>query len=411
MLSSELLILGAGHAGVQVAANLRQAQWQGSITLIDNGTEYPYERPPLSKEVLNGDTTQTFSLRKPQFYEDNRIELRLNSTVTQILPEQRKVRFQNGQEYGYNTLVIATGARARKLLIPGAQLPGVLSLRTREESEQLSAALIPGKRVVIVGAGYIGMEVAAAAISAGCSVTVIEFQDRIMSRVTSPVVSEFFTELHQKQGVEFFFNESVSEFLGDTQLEAVLTASGKRFEADLVVVGVGIVPNDELARDAGITTQDGILVDHQGRTSHPNIFAAGDVSKFDYVLDGSTIRLECIQNAVQQAQQISRALSGNCEEVPAEVPWFWTVQHGVRLQTAGLWRPTDQIVVRKHPKPHSFSVLYLREGKLAAIDTVNALGDFTQAKKLIAQGRIINPERASDVRNKLNDAAELITVG
>lgn len=411
MTATDLIIIGAGHAGVQVAANLRQKDWQQSITLIDAETHSPYERPPLSKEVLKQEEPgKEYLLRKAQFFVDNRIDLHLGSAISTIDRAAKAVYYQDGSQERYRKLVIATGARARTLTIPGAQLNGVLSLRTLAESHALTAELTAGKHVVIVGAGYIGMEVAAAAIAAGCSVTVIEFQNRVMARVTSDPVSEFFTELHRMHGAEFVFEESVAEFIGTERVTGVRTESGKEFAADVVVVGIGITPNDELATEAGLATRDGILVDKIGRTSDPDIYAAGDVTKFSYPYDGSVIRLECIQNAVSQAERISTDLLGHEQKESADIPWFWTVQHGVRLQTAGLWHPDDRQVIRRYDKPNSFSVLYLREGKLAAIDTVNALGDFTQGKKLIASGQSLDAELAGNTQVKLSEAAALTAV-
>ncbi|WP_430296902.1 NAD(P)/FAD-dependent oxidoreductase [Sinomonas sp. B1-1] len=397
---SQVVIVGSGHAGVHTAASLRAEGWAGGITLLDEESHVPYERPPLSKEALKKPAGfEPPLLRKESFYGAKDIRRIPNSRAGRLDRDRQEVVTTDGQTFPYHRLVLATGARARPLAIPGNALSGVHYLRRRDEALALKEALAPGRRVVIVGAGYIGMEVAAAASALGCDVTVIEFAARAMSRVTSSVVSEHFRRLHEAQGVRFVFGAAVARIEGEKAATAVVTADGAAYPADVVVVGVGIIPNDQLAADAGLDCLDGILVDADGRTSDPHIYAAGDVARARRADGAPGLRLECIQSAVAQGSVVAASIAGAVKD-GGEVPWFWTVQHDVRLQTAGLWHPDDDVVVRG-AGGDGFSVLYLRQGRLAAVDTVNALQDFVPAKKLIAAGSMIDRAAATDPSTKL----------
>ena len=400
-----IVIVGAGHSGVAVAAGLRSRGWDGDILLLEAEKETPYERPPLSKELLKaGAPDESAVLRKEKFYQDKRIDRRAGITVDAIDPVGRTVQLSDGSRHGYHRLVIATGSRARSLTVPGARLPGVQALRTRDDALELKRALVPGARVAIIGAGYIGLEVAAAAAAQGCEVTVLEFQDRVMSRVTSVPVSRFFERLHEQHGVRFVFGAAVTAVEGTGRAERIVTADGTEYPADVVLAGIGVVPNQELAADAGLQCRDGILVDGDGKTSDPAIYATGDVTRFTSTIDGASQRLECVQNAMAQADRVAADIAGQAA-AETEIPWFWTVQHGVRLQTAGVRHPDDEVVVRGAPSDGKFSVVYLREGRLAAVDTIAALTDFRPAKKLIAQKARINPLLAADPGTPLTDAA------
>lgn len=400
---SPIVIIGAGHSGVSVAAGLRTRGWEGGILLLEAEKETPYERPPLSKELLKaGALEESTVLRKEKFYQDKRIDRLAGLTVGSIDRPGRTVLLSDGSRHGYHRLVIATGSRARALTVPGAGLPGVQALRTRDDALDLRRALVPGARIAIIGAGYIGLEVAAAAAARGCEVTVLEFQDRVMSRVTSEPVSRFFEYLHEQNGVRFVFGAAVTAVEGTERAERVVSADGTVYPADVVLAGIGVVPNQELARDAGLQCQDGILVDGYGRTSDPEIYATGDVTRFTSALDGASQRLECIQNALAQADRAAAHITGQAA-ADLEIPWFWTVQHGVRLQTAGVRHPDDEVVVRGNPNDGKFSVVYLRNGRLAAVDTIAALTDFRPAKKLIAQQVRVDPSLAADPATALAD--------
>lgn len=400
-----IVIVGSGHAGVAVAAGLRTRGWEGRIVVVDAQDNVPYERPPLSKDLLApGSGDRSALLRKEDYYEAKGIERITGQTVAAIDPASSAVVLADGSRLPYHRLVIATGSRARELPVPGADLDGVLALRTYQDGVAIKRALVPGAKVVVIGAGFIGMEVAAAAVKNGCSVTVLEFQDRVMKRVTSPPVSAFFEQLHRSQGVRLEFGAAVTELQGDGRVERVLTSDGRQFEADVVVAGIGVLPNQELAEAAGLTCGDGVLVNEQCRTSVPGIYAAGDVTRFTSPFSGASQRLESIQNANAQAEAVvTDILDG--QATPTEVPWFWTVQHGVRLQTAGVMHPDDEVIVRGDPATGKFSVVYLREGRLAAVDTVGGLTDFRPAKKLIPTGLLLDPALVRDPAVKLEDAA------
>ena len=399
-----VVIVGSGHSGVAVAAGLRTRGWEGNILLIDAENELPYERPPLSKEFLkDGAPDESAVLRKEKFYADKGIGRLAGVTAESIDRNGRTVLLSNGTRQAYHRLVIATGSRARPLTVPGAGLAGVRSLRTRGDALELRRLLVPGSRVAIIGAGYIGLEVAAAAAAKGCEVTVLEFQDRVMSRVTSAPVSRHFEQLHERNGVRFVFGAAVTSIDGGQRAERVTVADGTVFPADVVLAGVGVIPNQELAARAGIECRDGILVDGDGRTSDPAIYASGDVTRFTSPIDNFSQRLECIQNALAQADRVAAHIAGQTAAEP-EIPWFWTVQHGIRLQTAGVRHPEDQVIVRGEPSGGKFSVVYLRDGRLAAVDTIANLSDFRTAKRLIGQGARIDPLLAADPHVPLAEA-------
>lgn len=414
-----VVIVGSGHAGVGVAAGLRSRGWEGRIVLVDAEGQLPYERPPLSKDLLApGAPAEPVPMRKASWFESRGIE-RVQGTAASIDRGRREVRLADGRALPYAKLVLATGSTPRRLTVPGSDLDGVLMLKTLPDARRLAAELAPdpateaaARHVVVIGAGYIGLEVAAAAAKRGCSVTVLEFQDRVMSRVTSAPVSRFFEDRHRAAGVEFRFGAAVTAIEGPTspdgtgRVEWVVTADGARHRADVVIAGIGVVPEQGLAAEAGLEVSDGILVNAAGRTSDPDIYAAGDATRFASLYDGASQRLECIQNARAQAEAIAADITGHEQPAP-EVPWFWTVQHGVRLQTAGVRHPDDEVIVRGDPESGKFSVVYLREGRIAAVDTVGSLADFNAGKRLVARRAVLDANLAADPALPLDQAAVL----
>ena len=359
--TAPVVIVGAGHSGVAVAAGLRARGWEGGILLLDAENEAPYERPPLSKDLLkDGAPDGSAVLRKEKFYQDKRIDRLAGSTAESIDRKGRTVLLSDGSRHAYHRLVIATGSRARPLTVPGAGLAGVQSLRTRDDALELKRMLVPGARIAIIGAGYIGLEVAAAAAARGCEVTVLEFQDRVMSRVTSVPVSRHFERLHERDGIRFVFGAAVTAIEGQRRAERVVTADGHRPPGRRRAGRYRRASQTrEVATEAGLECRDGILVDGDCRTSDSAFYATGDVRRFTSPVDGASQRLECIQNAQAQADQVAAHITGH-EAADPEIPWFWTVQHGVRLQTAGVRHPDDEVIVRGDPpsasSPWSISV-------------------------------------------------------
>ncbi|HLG88027.1 MAG TPA: FAD-dependent oxidoreductase, partial [Alphaproteobacteria bacterium] len=324
---SIFVILGCGHAGAQAAATLRAEGFSGRVILIGAEPWHPYERPPLSKAVLAGAAApEKIEFRKREFYADKAIELRLGVRVARIDRSGRKAIFENGSEQPYDKLLIATGSRLRRLPVPGADLPGVFYLQTLDDSLGIAKGLKPGARIAIVGGGYIGLEVAASAAKAGAKATVLEALDRTLARVASEPMSRFFEAQHRAHGVDVRTGAKVTGIEGSGRVEAVTLASGERIPADLVVIGIGSQAEDALARDAGLACDNGIVVDCCGRTSDPDIFAAGDVTFHHDPKSDTHRRLECVQNAIGQAQAAARAMMGN-DRPHAEIPTFWSDQY------------------------------------------------------------------------------------
>ena len=406
MSNGPIIIIGAGHAGVSVAARLAELGRAQGTVLVGEEDSVPYERPPLSKEMLDLGSPFAGSLLRPErFYAEKGIELLTGLRVTSIDRATRQINLGRGRRLRYGTLVIATGSEPRRLNVPGAYLPGVHVLRTASDAGRIRESLSSGGRLVVAGAGYIGLEVAAAAVKAGCAVTVLEAQDRVMARATSKPVSGFFEELHRAAGVRLDLGAAIGAFDGTDNVQRVVTTGGEVHPADFVIVGVGALPCQWLAQDAGVACDDGILVDRAARTSDVDIYAVGDVSR---TAGPQGVRLESVQGAAAQA--IAAADHIVTGEVTApEVPWFWTDQHGVRLQTAGVRAPTDELVLRGDPRDGRFSVLYLRHGRLAAIDTVGSLKDFMPGRKLIAAGARLNRGLAADPSVKLTQALDLVS--
>lgn len=376
-----MVIAGAGQGGFQVAASLRAGGYQGSITLIGDEPHLPYQRPPLSKEYLLGkQAIEKTDLRPRAFYEAQNIALMMGERVVEIDRGNQRVRLASGASIAYLTLVLATGARVRTL--PDGLIAGAVYLRGRDDAVELKRHMDESRSVVIIGGGFIGLEVAAAARTLGKTVTVVEMQPRLMARVVAPVISEFYRELHTEQGVEVLFGEQAIP------------------AGDLIVAGVGVIPNDELARDAGLTTSNGIAVDAYLRTSDQNIYAIGDCAEHDNPYAGDRVRLESVQNAVDQAKCAAANIIANAAGGPlhryAAVPWFWTHQFDIMLQMAGLSGACDQVVMRGDPGSRKFSVFYFKDGNLRAVDSINRPADHILARKLLAAKALVTPEQAAD---------------
>lgn len=378
------VIVGAGQAGAQAAFTLRESGFRGRIVMLGAEPHAPYMRPPLSKKLLSGELAQDrVYLRHAAFYESHDIELKLGVGMEGIDVAGAHVHLSNGLRLGFDRLLLATGMRARRLAAPGSGGPGIHYLRTLQDCLRLREALDPGRRIVIVGGGYIGLEVAATAAGAGARVRVLELDDRVLRRVTTPRISEFFTQAHRAHGVDIRCGSRVLGFEGTDRLEAVVCDDG-RFEADIAVVGIGGVPNDEIARAAGLACDRGIVVDERCRTSGANIYAAGDCTNHPSAIFGRRLRLESVQNAVDQATVAARNMAGESCSYD-NVPWFWSQQYGYKLQTAGVLDGHDEVVERGQRDKGSFALLYRRAGRLVAVDAVNMPGEYLAGRRQIAQ--------------------------
>lgn len=392
------VIVGGGQAGGRAAEAMRAAGFGGAITILGDEPVRPYERPPLSKGVLIGDAgDDAVYLRAPDYYDAHGITVRAGTRVAAVDRRAKQLTLAGGETLGYDRLLLATGARVKRLPIDGADLRGVHYLRTLADSHGLRTALAPGTRVVIVGGGYIGLEVAAAARKRDCGVTVLEAAPTVMRRQVAPDLGAWFAEAHRARGVEVVAGVQVAGFDGaDGRVRAVTCADGTRYPADVVVVGVGVAPNVDLAADAGLTCNDGVVVDDCGRTDDPHIFAAGDVTRHPNPVLGRSIRLESWQNAQFQADAAGRTMAGTPTDYRM-VPWFWSDQFDLNLQMLGLPETWDRAVWRGDPaSKSSFAVFYLAEGKLVGATAVNLGKAIAPARKMIEGGLHPDPDQLAD---------------
>ncbi len=392
-----VVIAGAGQGGFQVAASLRTEGYEGSITLIGDEAGPPYQKPPLSKAFMAGkQEVESTQLRPEAFYVDNRIDLMTGERITEIDPSNHRVALASGSRIPYGQLVLATGARNRLLPVEGAELDGVCYLRTREEAVEIRQRMEDAENIVIIGGGFIGLEVAAAASASGKRVLVVEAMRRVMSRAVAPPISDYYQRLHLSQGVTFAFVTRAREISGKgSRVSEVVLSDETVHPADLVVVGIGVIPNTELASGAGLDVADGIVVDGYLRSA-ADIYAIGDCAVHPNRFAGGAVRIESIQNSVDHARCVAASLAGRTQRYDA-VPWFWTDQFSAKLQMAGLSQGFDQAVTRGDPESHKFSVLYFKAGQLAAIDSINRPADHMAGRKLIGSGTPVTPEQAADL--------------
>ena len=404
-MSRRVVIAGAGHAAGQVVATLRQKKFPGEVILIGEEPWLPYQRPPLSKKFLAGELpAERLYVKPPAFYDDPPTTVMLGTRVESIDRGAKSLVLSDGATVFYDTLILAVGARVRRLPpMPGGDLEGIHYLRNVHDVRAIQKDFADGRNIAIVGAGYIGLEVAAVAASLGLNVTVIEMQDRVMKRVVAPQISEFYEREHRSRGVNLMLDTGIVSFSGRTRVGGVVPTDGKAVvPADLVVTGIGIVPNTELAAAAGLEVADGIVVDERCRTADPDIYAVGDCTLHPNRLIGRSVRLESVQNALEQARTAAANVCG--EDVRyAEIPWFWSDQYDLKLQIAGLSQGYDRAVLRGDPDSRSFSCVYLADERIIALDAVNNPKDFLQAKKLIADRKTMNPDMLSDVRTELKN--------
>ena len=379
------VIVGTGQAGFEAAASLRADGYREPITLVGEEPHLPYQRPPLSKGfITDKQGMDEIELRPAMFYRDHGIELMTGEQVVEIDRVERRVRMASDAERPYDSLVLAVGARNRQLPVDGAELDGVLYLRTIDEARAVKDRVRRAQNIVVIGGGFIGLELAASARSLGKTVAVLEAQPRLMPRVVAPIISEFYRELHAKRGVDVKCGALVTEIAGgDGRARGVVLSGGRSIAADLMLVGIGVIPNVELALDAGLAVGNGVTVDETLRTSDGNIYAIGDCAEHPNAFAAGRVRLESVQNACDQARSVAAAIAGKCAPYAA-LPWFWTDQYEIRLQMAGLSIGYDAVVTRGNLQLEKFSVFYFKEDRLIAVDSINRPADHMIARKLLS---------------------------
>ncbi|GLS02761.1 ferredoxin reductase [Brevundimonas denitrificans] len=399
---TKVVIIGAGHAGGTAAALLRQYGHEGPIVLAGEEPAAPYQRPPLSKAWLKGEADLEALLLRPEvFYAEHDIELRTGVTATAIDPAGKTVTFADGTVETWDALILATGSTARKLSIPGADRPDLLELRSLADAERLKAALGPGKRLAVVGGGYVGLEAAASARALGAEAVVIERMDRVLARVASETLSAFFTAHHRAHGVEVLTSADVVAF----EDGGVRLGDGRLVAADAVLVGVGALANDALARAAGLACGNGVVVDEAARTSDPAIWAIGDMTFRPIpVHGGRRHRLESVPNALEQAKQAAAAITGRPAPTP-EVPWFWSDQYEVKLQIAGLPDGADRQVVRGDVEGGAFAVFHLAGDRIVCVEAVNAPAEFMAGRQMISRGQAVDAVKLADRAVSMKEVA------
>ena len=393
--NSDILIVGAGQATGQLLISLKQKKYKGKIKVFADEKYYPYQRPPLSKKYLSGELSyERLFIKQRKFFDELDVEFNLSCRVEKISTNKKKIETKKGQ-HNYERLVIATGTRPRRISIDSHESKNIYYLRNIEDAEKIKHSIKQNQSIVIIGGGYIGLEVAATAIKFGCEVTVIEQQDRVMKRVVSKEVSNFFEDYHLSQGVRFIFNDEINSIKRVNNKHEISLSTGKIIHADSILVGIGGIPNTEIAENTDIEINNGISIDSKCRTNINNIFSMGDCTNFWSELYGKKIRLESVQNAIDQAKVLADNIM-NIDSAYDSVPWFWSDQYDLKLQIAGLSEGYDETILRGDKKTKSFSCLYLKEGKIIAIDAINRPKDFIQSKVLIQEKRRIDREKASN---------------
>ena len=382
-MKNDVVIIGAGHAGGMTAISLRQQKYQGSITLIGEENFLPYQRPALSKGFLAGEIEEKrLYLKSQDYFDKNNINIIRNCEVVAIDRNNKTVSLENQKQLGYEKLIIATGSIVNKLKT-SSRATDLYYLRTIGDSLKIREKLRNKNKITIIGAGYIGLEIASIAIKKNLEVNMVELENRVMGRVVSSEVSDFFQKKHQSEGVEFKFNTSITDIEDQGKQKKIICCDGSCFSTDVVVVGVGITPNIELAKSSGLTCDNGILVDENGQTSDPHIFAVGDCSNHPNNIFKQRLRLESVQNAVEQAKSIAASIAGSAKPYQ-EVPWFWSDQYNIKLQIAGISQNYDHCVVRGFPEEEKFAVFYQKDKRIIAVDAINSPKEFMVGKKWIA---------------------------
>jgi 3-phenylpropionate/trans-cinnamate dioxygenase ferredoxin reductase component len=403
---ADIVIVGASHAGSEVASRIRQGGFAGSIALLGAEPYLPYQRPPLSKAFLAGEISlEQLVIRSEASYEKAKIDWHPSTQVETIDCGAQRLHLASGNWFGYGKLVLATGGRPRRLTIRGSDLKGLHYMRAIADVDALRPDFLPGKRLVIVGGGYIGLEVAAVAVKSGLDVEIVEFAPRVLARVAGPELSAFYEAKHKAAGVKLRLSTGVAGFEPSASqpdhVGAVKCGDGTVLPADLVLVAVGLVPNVELAQAAGLAMGNGIKIDELGRTSDPDILAIGDCTEFPLpFIDGARIRLESVPNAIEQARAAASLINGAPKPYNL-VPWFWSDQYNLKLQSVGLSQGHDQVIIRPPSKPEGFVTFYLKEGRMIAADCVNAMLEFSVAKRLVTEKIPVEAEALANPETNL----------
>lgn len=399
MQSYDVVIVGAGHGGAQVAIALRQSGFAGSIALVGAEAELPYERPPLSKEYLSGDKPfERMLIRPASFWAERDVAMMLGRTVNEVDPGAHRIATASGESFGYGQLVWATGGSPRRLACTGHDLAGVHTIRTRADADRMIAELPDIAQAVVIGGGYIGLEAAAALSKLGKRVVVVEAQDRVLARVAGEALSRFYEVEHRAHGVDVRLSAAVECVLGETRATGVRLASGEMIPADMVIVGIGIEPAVAPLLAAGADGGNGVYVDGGCRTTLPDVYAIGDCALHaNAFADGAMLRVESVQNANDQATLAAKAIVGHQPGAYRSTPWFWSNQYDLKLQTVGLSIGHNAAVLRGDPATRSFAIVYLKQGRVIALDCVNATKDYVQGRKLVEAGIAPDPVSLADV--------------
>jgi len=399
----ELVVVGGGQAAIQCIASLRKEGYSGSITLVGEENHLPYQRPPLSKGFLSGSTeSDRLYFKKIEFFQENSIQLNLAVKAVKIDRENCLVHLSDNKSIGYDKLVLATGSRVRKLQFPGSELKGIHYLRGIDDAESLKEDLMKGNNLAIVGAGYIGLEVAAAAKEFDTKITVIEMADRVMNRTVDPIISDYYQKLHSKNEVEFILNESLEKIDGKKTVEQVICSGGSSIQAETVVIGAGVIPNIELAEESGLSCDNGICVDEYAQTEDKKIYACGDCTNHPNNKLNRRLRLESVHNAMEQSKTVASSIMGN-KIAYNQVPWFWSDQYDHKLQIVGLSGEHDQVLIRGSQDESKFMLFYLKDEELIAVDAVNNPKEFLICRKLVENKVKISSDDILNQSINLND--------
>jgi 3-phenylpropionate/trans-cinnamate dioxygenase ferredoxin reductase subunit len=400
---NEIVVIGSGQAAIQTVMSLKRNEFTGSIKVIGEEDHLPYQRPPLSKDFLLEEyKPERVSLKKKEFYEENGVDLILGKRAESIDTILKEITLSDENKIRYNQLIIATGSRVRKLNVPGSDKKGIYYLRDLDDANALKQRLKKNKKMVIVGAGYIGLEVASVAASLGVEVTVIEMANRVMNRTVDPMISSYYQKLHESHGVKIHLDNGLKAFEGGDSVNAVLCSDGLMLEADLVVIGAGVLPNQEIAIEAGLECNNGIMVNEFGETSTAHVYACGDCTNHPNKGLNTRLRLESVHNAMEQSKTVANTIMGNKEPYD-QVPWFWSDQYDHKLQLVGISGDHDEVVMRGLESEQKFLLFYLKNSELIAVNAINSSKEFLICRKLVANKVKISSDVIKDQSVNLND--------